>query len=123
MAAPTTKEDFKYKAVGRVFDIMAGIVSILDLTTDIIILISWKQQDRMTFFWISLSILILAQLSYVTLFYYNHGTWDNLCHSFISLLCTLPFAPILSIIFYFVSDKDCKLHTFIDKYLIWYDFD
>eukprot|EP01083_Nonionella_stella_P066302 174457_1 len=106
-----------YKLVGLVFDVIAAIVSLLDFTTDLIILITWYYQDRMIFFYISLSILILAQLSYVIIFYYNHGTWDPLCHSFLSVLCTLPFTPILSFIFYFVAHKDSKLRVFLDKFI------
>ena len=85
-------------------------------------MIAWYQQDRMVFFWISFAILILAQLSYITVFYYNHGTTDDPCHGLLSLICTLPFAPILSFVFYFVSDSDSKLRTFIDNYLICFNF-
>ena len=109
------------------FDIVSAVVSLLDLVTDIIILITWYNQDRMTFFWISISILILAQISYITVFYYNHGDsfgywWDNL-HSFISLLCTIPCAPFLSFIFWAVSENDAPLRDFIDNYLLCYNFD
>ena len=114
----------RYKVVGLVFDIIAAIVSLLDLTTDVIILITWYYQDRMIFFGISLSILILAQCSYVTLFYYNHGNSDrDWCHSAISVLCTLPFSPILSFIFYLVGDNDSCMRIFIDRFCICFNFE
>ena len=105
----------RYKIIGLIFDIIAAIVSLLDLATDLIILVTWYQNDRMIFFWISLSILLLAQMSYITIFYYNHGTWDNVCHSIISVIFTIPFAPILSFIFYIVSDKESVLRKILDS--------
>lgn len=117
----------KYKLIGLIFDIIALIVSALDLTTDIVILVTWYYQGRMIFFGISLSILILAQCSYVTLFYYNHGSTANnehaFCHSALSLLCTLPFSPILSFIFFFVADKDSCLRIVIDNFCLCFNFD
>ena len=112
-----------YKLIGFVFDVIAAIVSLLDLATDLIILVTWYQQERMVFFYISLSILILAQLSYVSIFYYNHGTWDRVCYSILSVLCTLPFAPLLSFIFYLVSKNDSIVRKFIDKFLLCFHFD
>ena len=105
-----------YRVAGFIFDIITVIVSLLDLSTDLIILLSWYAQGRMEFFWISLSILLLAQLSHVTLFYYNHGRMsDHCCHTALSVLCTLPFAPFLSFIFYLVADTDSKLRAFIER--------
>eukprot|EP01084_Bolivina_argentea_P275227 469314_1 len=116
-----------YKLVGYIFDVIAAIVSLLDLSTDIIIMITWYYSERMTFFYISLSILILAQISYITVFYYNHGETfggiKSIYNSCISLLFTIPFTPFLSFIFYIVSDKNSKLREFIDKYLICFNFE
>ena len=118
-----SKLDAKYKQFDKVFDTLAGVVSLLDLITDIIILIGWYQQHRLIFFYISLGILLFAQLAYVVVFYFNHGDKDDILHSLVSIICTLPFAPFLSFIFYFVSDNDSKLRTFIDKYLLCFNFD
>lgn len=109
------------KAIGALFDIMAGVVSLLDLTTDLIILITWWNEGRMVFFYISLVILSLAQCSYLIVFYMLHGKKKPCCHSFLSVLCTIPFAPILSFIMYFVSTEDSKLANFIDNYLLCYN--
>lgn len=110
------------KAIGLLFDVMAGVVSLLDLTTDLIILVTWWNQSRMVFFWISLSILSLAQCSYLIVFHAMHGKRKPCCHSFLSVLCTIPFAPILSFIMYFVTANDSKLAKFIDNYLCCYNF-
>jgi len=113
----------KYRSLGLIFDTVSAVVSLLDLCTDVIILVSWHQQNRMVFFWISVCILILAQLSYITIFYYNHGTRNDPCHSMLSLMCTIPFAPILSFVFYLVSDSNSFLRSFIDDYLLCFNFE
>ena len=69
----------------------------------------------MIFFWISLSILILAQISYISVFYFNHGDFDSDGRWILSLICTIPFSPILSFIFYLVSYDNSIIRTFIDK--------
>eukprot|EP01083_Nonionella_stella_P089700 250373_1 len=114
-----------YKILANVFDITSGIVSLLDLATDLVILITWYYDGKIVFFTISLCILILAQLSYLILFYYNHGknSRDTACHSILSVLCTLPFAPFLSFIFYWVSLDDSWLRNLIDNYLLCYNFE
>ena len=108
-----------YKIIGSVFDFLAAAVSLLDLFTDIVIIITWHNQNRTIFFWISFTILVLAQLSHVFVFYVNHGQWpsDNwdLIHTSISILFTLPFAPLLSFIFYLVADDDAILRKIINK--------
>eukprot|EP01083_Nonionella_stella_P109443 319142_1 len=114
-----------YKVLASIFDITSGIVSLLDLATDLVILITWYYDGKIVFFKISLCILILAQLSYLILFYYNHGknSRDTACHSILSILCTLPFTPFLSFIFYWVSLDDSWLRNLIDSYLLCYNFE
>ena len=116
----------RYQIIGYVFDVIAAIISILDLSTDVWIIITWYQQERMTFFWISFVILLLAQMAHITVFYFNHGkeitdTRDFL-HSVISILFTVPFAPMLSFIFYLVAEDGSFLRRVIDK-LPMYNFD
>ena len=112
-----------YRWCGLTFDIISAMVSLLDLTTDIIIMITWYNLGRMVFFWISVGILICAQFSYISIFYFNHGTFEHLWRSFISLIFTLPFSPFLSFIFYLVADQDSVTRDIIDKYLCCYNFD
>ena len=100
--------DAKYKVLGYAFDIISGVVSLLDLSTDLIILVTWYIEDRMIFFWISIVILFIAQCSYLILFYFNHGACNDGFHGkwqgILSFCGTIPFAPILSFIFHFTAD-------------------
>ena len=102
------------------------MVSLLDLTTDIIIMASWYHHGRMTFFWIGLSILILAQISYLAIFHINHGKAPankrDFLHCLLSCLCLVPFSPILSFIFYMVSEEGSCLRDVIDK-CVCFNFD
>ena len=47
-----------------VYDILTIFISIADVATDIWVAIDFYNKDRIVFFWISVSILILAQCSY-----------------------------------------------------------
>ena len=109
----------RFKAIGLLFDAISGIISLLDLTTDIVIMLGWYMQGRMTFFWISFAILMLAQLSYLGIFYLNHGVFPSnrreVLRTLLSCLCTLPFTPLLSFIFYLVSDDASCLRRLIDR--------
>ena len=91
-------------AIGCAFDIVSIVISLLDLGTDIYILIQWNVEENMEFFWIGLSVLILAQMSYVIMFYISHEPYDS-CALVITLLCTCWCIPIYSILFYFASDE------------------
>lgn len=46
------------------YDVLTIFISIADVATDVWIAINFYNEDRMTFFWISVAILILAQCSY-----------------------------------------------------------
>ena len=106
------------------FDILSGLISLVDLTTDVIILLSWYFQGRMTFFWVSASILFMAQCSYLALFYSCHGnTRLSALRQCVSFVCTVPFAPVLSFVFHFVSYRDSKLRVLIDTYMCCFNFD
>ena len=52
------------KCLNAGYDILTILISIADVATDIIVLIDWYNKERMAFFFISLSILILAQCAY-----------------------------------------------------------
>ena len=97
--------------LGYAFDIMSIVISLLDLATDIFVMSIWYSLGRMAFFWIGFSLLILAQLSYVVLFYFNHEprSFMHLCGA---LCCTLPCIPFYSILFYLVGDKESCFRDF-----------
>ena len=103
-------------AIGYAFDVLSIVISLLDLSTDIYILIQWNLDENMEFFWIGLSVLILAQMSYVIMFYISHEP-RGACEFIITLLCTCWCIPIYSILFYFASDE----HSILRKwtYLRW----
>ena len=46
--------------LGKCYDLLAQTISVLDFATDVIVCIQYYQSDRMVFFGISISILILA---------------------------------------------------------------
>lgn len=75
------------------YDILTILISIADVATDIIVLIDFYNKDRMTFFGISLSILILAQCSYSIAFMARFNTLDEwgACGSCFAFCCCLPF--------------------------------
>ena len=60
-----------------VYDTLTILISIADVTTDIIVLISFYNQGRISFFVISLIILSLAQLAYSTLFLFRYDVFDS----------------------------------------------
>ena len=67
--APQTKKNIS--CLGVIYDLLAQLISILDVVTDLIVCVGFYQKDRMTFFGLSLTILILALLSYDGLFVYQ----------------------------------------------------
>eukprot|EP01084_Bolivina_argentea_P121139 214717_1 len=113
-----------YKLFGIIFDLFGALISLIDLVTDVIILITWYNENKMTFFWISFSILIMAQLTYLLTFHCMHAARHNIPYAILSFIFTIPFAPCLAFIFYFVSDEDSYLRQFIDnKSVICFNFD
>ena len=64
------------KCFNTFYDGLTIFISIADVTTDIIVLLSYYQQERMEFFWISLVILLLAQLGYVMVFLFTFDIDD-----------------------------------------------
>ena len=57
------------KCCSNLYDILTILISVADIVTDIMVLISYYFADRMTFFWISFIILIIAQIGYIILFF------------------------------------------------------
>ena len=68
------------KCFNRFYDGLTIFISIADVTTDIMVLLSYYQQGRMTFFWISLIILLLAQFGYVMVFLFAFDIDDFFDH-------------------------------------------
>ena len=88
-----------------IYDVVAISISLLDLGTDVYILWQFHEQQRTALFIASLVVLLMAQLSYcfafTTIFsQYNDKFPVRAC----TFLSCLPFAPLLSFIFYFAAD-------------------
>ena len=74
------------------YDILTILISIADVATDIIVLIDFYNKERMAFFWISFSILILAQCSYSIACgarFNTLGSWE--WGGVAAFCCCLPF--------------------------------
>ena len=88
------------------YDLLTIFISIADVTTDIIVLIDFYNKERMTFFGISLTILILAQCSYSIEFAWKFRVdirkWHQMC---CALFCCLPFGTLVSFAIYFYSEE------------------
>eukprot|EP01083_Nonionella_stella_P235939 829138_1 len=90
------------------YDILTIIVSIADVTTDIIVLIDFYEKERMTFFTISLVVLIMAQCSYSIAFSVRFDTVDEIgfCLACCLFCCMLPFGSFVAFCIY-IADEDC----------------
>ena len=111
-----------HKVTANVYDCTISLITLIDIIIDIIVTVIWYNQNRtMTFFWISISILILINLSYVIMFYKAHST-IGCGKRLLTLICLIPFAPILWIVWYFVIDENQCLRQFIDDHLKCFEF-
>eukprot|EP01083_Nonionella_stella_P156659 507573_1 len=88
------------------YDLLTIIISIADVATDVIVLIDFYNKERMTFFTISLIILILAQCSYAMACAVRFDTIDNwkAHNSCLAFCCLLPFGTLVAFMMYFASD-------------------
>ena len=101
--APCGK-DCTTTCLGTLYDIMAQIISILDVTTDVIVCIQYYQRDRMVFFGISITILILALIAYDIAFFINFCDESSNGKKLALFLFMLPFTPFVPYILYFTAD-------------------
>eukprot|EP01084_Bolivina_argentea_P123645 219121_1 len=102
--------------VGKIYDIFAQSISILDVTTDIIVCIEFYQYGRKTFFIISLCILILALFGYIMAFI-NKFSDEYLMRKQLGLFLTLiPISPFIPFIFYYVDDDTSFIASFLENH-------
>eukprot|EP01084_Bolivina_argentea_P204295 348860_1 len=95
------------------YDVLTILISVADVITDIIVLVGFYMKGRMTFFTISLIILILAQCSYPIAFHLNFETWHNWHWIKTSLIfcCLLPFGTFVACFTYFGNQEDSIFHN------------
>eukprot|EP01084_Bolivina_argentea_P064368 117404_1 len=102
------------KILAYVYDIFTAIVSLLDVITDIIVLVEFYILGRMPFFYASLTILIIAQLAYCIAFWWKFKkSFDSYAIGSIGFCCMLPFAPILSFAFFFTENDNTRLSKYL----------
>ena len=71
-------ESFTSKWCNTIYDGLTIFISVADVSTDIIVLISYYNDDRMVFFWLSSTILLLSQIGYIVLFIISFTVGDLL---------------------------------------------
>ena len=100
----------KAKTLASIYDIFSALVSLLDVITDIMILVEFYSLRRMAFFYTSLTILIVAQFVYCIVFWWKfRKSFPTCALSSIGFCCMLPFAPILTFLFFFTENDDTRL--------------
>ena len=98
------------KLLAYIYDIFTAIVSLLDVITDIIVLVEFYVLGRMAFFYTSLSILIIAQFAYCIVFWWKfRKSFSTYALGSLGFCCMLPFAPILSFAFFFTENDNTRL--------------
>ena len=97
----STKDSKWTACFGLCYDIIAQSISVLDVTTDIWVCVKFYLDGRQTFFAISLTILLLALVSYtaafVTIFDGSYRFRDRVT----LFIVTLPLSPLLPFAFYY----------------------
>ena len=114
------KDDCMGTCFNHVYDVFTICISLIDLVTDVLVMMQYYNDNKMTFFTLSAIILTIAQLSYCFVFavknaYHSNGV-RRLCKIFFIFLCCIPFSPIMSFVFYFTSSKDTCLTHFLENY-------
>eukprot|EP01083_Nonionella_stella_P123290 371455_1 len=113
MAAATCRCHHSWTSlISTGFDTCTSLVSVLDVISDLMVMMYFYERDRMGFFNVSLSIIIATHLTYclaLILTSDQHSTRCNIC----IFVASLPFAPVLPFLFYFTSDSNTCMHSFI----------
>eukprot|EP01083_Nonionella_stella_P014134 39776_1 len=82
LVAPEKDHSKREQCIAAIFshfyDILTILISIADVTTDIMVLLSFYNPQKMTFFYISLVILIIAQIGYLIVFFLSFDVEDFL---------------------------------------------
>ena len=102
--APNSEEN--NNCCNVLYDILTILISIADIATDIIVLISFYNQARTAFFAISLVILIIAQMCYAVLFIWRYNPQVGDCAVILLFIFLLPFGTIVSFLVYFTDDTE-----------------
>eukprot|EP01084_Bolivina_argentea_P227906 384993_1 len=119
MSLKQSKEDNKASdksaPFGILYDILAQVISILDVTTDVIVCIQYYQNDRMIFFGISLAILCLACIAYDITFTGTYCDETKICKKIAFFLVVLPISPFVPFLMFFTSDPTSALSKYLNN--------
>ena len=94
------------KCINVIYDILTIVISIADIVTDVIVLVSFYNDGRTAFFAISLVILIIAQMCYAVLFIWRYKPRVGDCGVILLFIALLPFGTIVSFLVYFTDDTE-----------------
>merc|ERR1719295_2122286 len=111
--------------VSRSYDLLAQIINILDVVTDLIVCIEFYHKDRMVFFGISVSILSLAHIAYVMAFMIKYSR-EEYCGILVLFFadhknsCLAPFLEScccfnISLSSEYIPDDASKLRKFMEE--------
>ena len=97
------------------YDVLTATISLLDLITDICVLIQFWNDEQYGFFYTSLAILCFAQFSYSFVFTALYSEESKFLTNIAMILLFMPLGPLMGFIMYFTSDRDTKLSKLIHK--------
>ena len=98
---------FDNDVLSKLYDIMAIIISLADVTTDILITYEYYMLGYKVFFGISLSIICMAQLSYCIVFALKCMHPSDGLAGFCTCCCfPVLFSPFISLILYLFNDPN-----------------
>ena len=97
----------------KFYDVLGQVISILDVTTDVMVCIGFYQKDRMVFFGISLTILILACIAYDITFVARFSR-EKPAGDFGLFCVLLPISPLIPFILYFTDTNERPLSKFLE---------
>eukprot|EP01083_Nonionella_stella_P011131 31646_1 len=83
MTAQRSCERSCIKIISNGYDIFSPLIFVLDVLTDLIVMARFYEQDRMGFFYASLSIIIVTNFIYciALVIASEHLYWSSTCHS------------------------------------------
>ena len=111
---------FNWSLIGNTtYDLINIFITIADIITDSLVTYNFYENNQMTFFWISLSIVIIAQVSYAFTFAikYVESNSNHCAKSLFWFIIGLIFSPIMSFIFFLTSNRErCLGKIFFEKF-------
>eukprot|EP01084_Bolivina_argentea_P266552 452125_1 len=93
------------RCISLFYDILTVSVSMLDVVTDVLVMMQFYQKERIVFFIASLTILIIAQLTYILSFWGRHHRRNSPLLSISLFFLLIPLSPFISFLFYIVADE------------------